>query len=213
MNRLVLDRLVAIDADAWHMYCVLACLASGDGLVAANVNELSVIVGVSIWTVRKRLNAVEAVGLAKVLKDGKIAVSQAAVGLERILSDVISTPLDSSFLDSITSHAVTADDVIRHWSERYRARYGSAYNYGQFFIAKNAAAKFVKTHGDDSLAIVDVVIDHYDAVWRSPQFSRPTFGALCGWLGEQAREYVDKPKFTEQTSEAISHKTDMKEML
>lgn len=196
----VAERIASFDASAWQALCILHVLAD-DGVVSEEKDELAQIIGVSRATLQRRLNALEKEGYVTFDSAGRVAVNHVAQGLTQFCTDVINVYTNVSLKDNKNTSAqicITDSDVIKRWSERYKAKYGVSYNYGKFPVAKASAKKFARRFGNDSLAIIDVVFDNYDSVWRSANYARPTFGALVTWLGEQAVGYVEKRSDTKE---------------
>jgi len=191
MSDVLIDRVLSIGGNELSTLFIAMLLAGEDGRVVQNRDELALTLGVTVQTVRKRLNSLEELGLVKNLSDGSIAVSLPPEGFESFLSHVLCIN-SFSLVSTSTNTNITYKDVMGIFSRKYRHKYGTNYSYGNWAIASAIAKKFAVRYGVDSEPILNVIFDNYGPgkVWGSAQYPRPTFGAVCGWLGEQASAYV-----------------------
>jgi DNA-binding Lrp family transcriptional regulator len=186
-------------AEALQTLLVVRAMADEKGVVPHDIAVIAETLGITPTTLRKRLKELD--GYVKV-RAGRITTF----------------PLDGKAIMHAfykwddqrgESTIVAPAEVMSRWSERYKTRYGVAYSFGgtsRFFAAKAIAAKFAAQYGENALAVIDAIIDNYDALWKTGDFPRPTFGQLS-WIGEKAASLVKMRQTCDTTSDDVGYDT------
>jgi hypothetical protein len=179
----VIRLLTSFSSDALQTLLVVRAMADEKGVVPHDIAVIAETLGVTPATLRKRLKELD--GYVKV-RAGRVTTVGSADDRPYVAS--LSSLLNRYVETSEPAAIVDAQDVIRRWSERYKATYGVSYTFprdGRFWAARTIAAKFAAQYGDNALAVIDAIIDNYDAMWKTGDYPRPTFGQLS-WIGEKA---------------------------
>jgi hypothetical protein len=158
---------------------VLAALADNDGIVCHEKDEIETMLGLSRATLNKRLKAANVTTNSV----GQIVVKPIPAEVETFLATIFESPTSESTVAQTSS--VTWQDVVQRYIDVYHEVYGVKPRIDHR-MKKNVASAFLRKYGEDSTRLVEFIVRRYNGVWSTPQYDRPTFGAVCGWIAEKA---------------------------
>jgi hypothetical protein len=204
MSNNVIRLLTSFSPEALQTLLVVRAMADEKGVVPHDIAVIAETLQVTPATLRKRLKELD--GYVKV-RAGRVTTVGSADDRPYVAS--LASLLNRWSEESEPAEIVAPAEVMSRWSERYKARYGVSYSFGgtsRFFAAKATAAKFAAQYGDNALAVIDAIIDNYDALWKTGDYPRPTFGQLS-WIGEKAAPLVKMRQACDTTSDDVGYDT------
>jgi hypothetical protein len=180
----VIRLLTSFSPEALQTLLVVRAMADAKGRVNHELAVIAEMLGVTPSTLRRRLTSLD-----KYVKfeNGRITTLP--------LGDDAVTHMFRTFDGTNAEPTVEPHHVIERWSFKYAERYGVRYVWAssgdkkRWFATRALATRFVAQYGENALAVIDAIIDNYDALWRTSDYPRPTFGQLS-WIGEKAAPLV-----------------------
>jgi hypothetical protein len=197
----VIRLLTSFSPEALQTLLVVRAMSDERGVIPHDIAVIAETLQVTPATLRKRLKELD--GYVKV-RAGRITTF----------------PLDSEAImhafykwdDRRGEPTIDGQAVIRRWGEKYAERYGVKYVWhashdkSAWFKIRGFAAKFAAQYGENAPAVIDAIIDNYDALWKTGDFPRPTFGQLS-WIGEKAAPLVKMRQTCDTTSDDVGYDT------
>jgi len=100
----------------------------------------------------------------------------------------------------------TAKDVLVYFSKKYEEKYGVPYNISWARETSMVKKKLLTTYDVDLIfKVIETVFEQYDVRWSNKKYQRPTVGALCTWLFNEALTVVqEKEKKEQEVQEALN---------
>lgn len=183
-------RLIAENAESIKLRLVLGLLANDDGIVPYEKSELANLFGVSEATIRRRLKQ------AGVREDsvGRILSPKLSDSLLQNCARILYNAQDVyNDINNIADQNDTPDwkDVVEQYKRLCEEKYGVKPRI-DYRKAKNTVNAFLRRHGRNVYAILDAIFTNYDTVWKTKEYTIPPFGAVFGWMGDQAVRYVER---------------------
>lgn len=119
---------------------------------------------------------------------------QTGKGLQRKYSQLNNNHLNNSQVNTATDEGEalpvelkTASDVLKYFYEKYREVFGAFPSINWVRHGKLVKDKLLPIYTPEQMKkIVNVSCEQYEERWASPNFPRPTIGAIVSWLASQA---------------------------
>jgi hypothetical protein len=207
MNNDVIRLLTSFDAASLQTLLVVRAMADEKGVIPHDIAVIAETLQVTPATLKKRLKELDGYVKVRAGRVTTVGSAECSTFSERIAGVV------APFVEVESESFVTAQDVMRAWSMRYQIRYGDPYIWSvrsddksKWFALRSIASKFAAQYGDNALAVIDAIIDNYDALWKTGDYPRPTFGQLS-WIGEKAAPLARMRQTCDTTSDDVGYDT------
>jgi DNA-binding transcriptional regulator GbsR (MarR family) len=175
----------SVGNQAWFLYWKMRYLAI-DSVVNLTLDEIADATGISKSAIQRYLKKLKEtpVGEGTLVRAERTAEGNSYVVLEFTTKQgPVKKPKRQQKAASPTN------ELFNYWLAKYNEAYGSPYPVSNFGKEKKHVRELATRYNNNIelvKAIMDVVIRLYPSRWKSPQFTRPTLGALHSWIAAQA---------------------------
>lgn len=181
----------------WYAFCMLEALHEEHVKITRTALGLKLDVSQSVLS--KYMTTWTSHGLVKET-DGGIIIAQ----LDGQQSGVTEEPVVRQFKN--------ARDIVNFWCDCYQEVYGSSYMISNWAMAQSQVKKLLVYPDAEIRGTLLAAITLYDRMWAKPSYPRPTLGALCSWLYQQAQPYAVVTTDTTVTEASEDHSNLLEEM-
>lgn len=159
----------------WYAFCQMESLYPEEAIVTRN--ELAQQLGICLQTLNKYLAIWESHKLIREVQRGFIIAQ-----MDGQPSGVTEEPVEREFKN--------ARDIINYWCHIYEEQYGRPYTVNNWAMAQAQVKKLMRYQDAEIKATLLAIVSLYDRTWAKPNYPRPTLGAVCSWLYQQAQPYA-----------------------
>lgn len=183
-----LSVLTKLKPQTWHTFCMIEAMYGKE--IETSKVKLATQLNISLPTLSKYLAIWKSLGLILDIPGG-FAIAQ----LDGTPSSITGEVKERSYK--------TSRDLIAIWCDVYVEEYGEAYNVSNWGMAQKQVEKLLAYSDEEIEAGIATAIKLYATKWVNPRYPRPTLGALCSWLFQQALPYAEVEKKSNVSLDAL----------